>query len=217
MKPIKESVTTGKAKSALLVGLLCVSLPGLAAASSWYLGAGYGSAYSESADGNAYGIASQMVSPSIAYDTSYRALSLFGGYRFNRYVALELAYTDLGTYRLDALDQSNGATYSESNKVSAVSIAAIEYFPINRAFSIFWKLGLASATDSETCAANTFTCTPHSSIGITPVYGIGGSINLGPAASIRLEYDEYNNIGNAYWDYTAGSFSNVHVDALFRF
>lgn len=196
---------------------MCLSIPGLAAASRWYVGVGYGSAYSENADENVYAITAPMTAPVASYATSYGASSIFGGYQFTRYAALELAYTDFGTYNLNAIDAASGATYAESDQISALSMSFISYYPVNRVFSVFWKLGIASTTDSETCSSSSSPCASHSSVGLTPLLGIGGNIALNPAINLRFEYDEYDNIGNTYWDYTAGTFSNVNVSVLFRF
>ncbi|MHB8252533.1 MAG: outer membrane beta-barrel protein [Acidiferrobacter sp.] len=203
-------------KRALVFALLCTSMPAWATP-HWYAGAGFGSGHSDDATENANDIAAAMSAPYGTYTRSRGTFNLFGGYRFNRYIGIELGYTDFGTYNLTAIDLASNTTYSESDNISALSVAAVWTYPVSRAFSLFYKLGLAFTNDSETCSSNSFACPSHSSTGVNPVLGIGGSVNVSREVSINLEFDEYSNVGNSYWEYTAGTFSVLNASALYRF
>jgi len=196
--------------------LLGASAPAFAA-SPWYIGAGFGAGHSENATINANMIAYGMTAPYGSYARSNTTLDVFGGYRFNRYIGMELSYMDFGTYSLNATDLANGISVSESDRISALSIAAVAYEPLDRGFAVFGKFGLAAGTDSETCSVTGTPCSPHSSSGINPMIGLGARLQLSREMSLNVEYDEYSDIGNSYWEYTAGNFTALNVSALYRF
>jgi OOP family OmpA-OmpF porin len=101
----------------LLVLLTTFSHAGMAADSSFYIGAGTG-ASSVSVSG---------------FDDS-TPVKIFGGFNFNSYFGVELGYVDFGKY------QANGG----SNSVDAMQMALVGYLPLGKDFSFMGKVGFYS-------------------------------------------------------------------------
>ena len=103
------------------------------------------------------------------------AFSLFGGYAFNEYFAGELAYVNFGS-----ADTSFPGTSVTGN---AASLSAVGSLPLSSTFSLFAKLGYASAS-IEATGNSTLT---HSDTN----YGIGARYNLSRSVGVRLGYDNF--------------------------
>lgn len=205
----------------LILSSCFLSLP--AYASGWYMGVGVGTAQALDADSNVANSLSALAGAGISsvgsYDTNASALTLFGGFRFNRNFAVELGYADLGSYNLNVLATSGGSTVaaSETDDVSALSLSAVGIIPLDGFVSIFGKLGVASTADSESCSVTGTSCSSTTDYSLDPIVGVGGEINLGPRWALRLELDQYYQIGNTANEYTAGDFRLVTFSGLFRF
>lgn len=138
----------------------CVAVLGMAMASGaaladqrdpgFYIGAGVGAANLEIDD--------------IDFDDSDTAFKLFGGYRFNEYFGVELAYFDNGTAEQDLFP---GTLEIESKGVNA---SAVVTAPFGENLSVFAKLGYASI-DLEAA-----------------IRGLGQRIDLGDDTEEELSY-----------------------------
>lgn len=108
-------------------------------------------------------------------DTAYR---VFGGYQFNRNIAVEGGYTPLG-------EISSGSLKLETN---AWDLVAVGIWPLNQAFSIYGKLGFYNA-ELEVSG-------PISGKKTTTdlTYGVGGQFNLGRNVGLRLEWQRYGGV-----------------------
>lgn len=125
------------------------------------------------------------------------ASTLFGGYTFNNYVAVEAAYTSLGSADTDPV--SFPATGS------VTSLSAVGSLPLGRIFSLYAKLGYAQSkleivdlSFSETNSG--------------AIYGVGAQFNVGQRVGIRVGYDKFK-VGST----TPVDSSLVSVGALFKF
>lgn len=64
-------------------------------------------------------------------DTS--ALKIFGGYRPNKYLAVELNYLNLGN--IEGTDYyTNGSSYTAENKIKAYGLKMVGFYPITDKF-----------------------------------------------------------------------------------
>ncbi len=105
---------------------------------------------------------------------------VFGGYHYNKNLAVELAYTGASyIYSTPA----GGARYLSKQMVFAV--AAVGTMPVSDAFSVFGKLGVASAS-SETNALG-----EQNTRRFAPTFGAGVEYKFTPNVSGRLSADVY--------------------------
>ncbi|MDO8207848.1 MAG: outer membrane beta-barrel protein [Gallionella sp.] len=105
---------------------------------------------------------------------------VFGGYRYNKNLAVEMAYT--------------GASYIYTTPVAGVrslskqmvfAIAAVGTMPVSDAFSVFGKLGVASASSENNAAGEQTTRR------FAPTFGAGVEYKFTPNISGRLSADVY--------------------------
>ncbi|MBW6391143.1 porin family protein [Billgrantia antri] len=110
----------------------------------------------------------------------------FAGYQFNRYLAAEAFYADLGRVRLRGTDGANSDLES-----TAYGASLIGQFPITSWFTPFAKVGAASwETDVDGNLGDT-SVDLEDNDGFDPVYGLGAQFNLNPVL-IRAEYERYD-------------------------
>ncbi len=99
----------------------------------WYVGLGVGSSKYDP------DVRVSMLNDS---DTSY---TVFGGYRFNRYFALQGNSIDFGPY------EGNSDRFRSSEELSGFSMTAVGILPITGSdFDVFGRLGLASIDFEQT-------------------------------------------------------------------
>ena len=194
-------------------------------ADSWFVGAGLGSARAKDASKNAAANSSTLARYGInditAHDDNSGSLSIFGGYRFSRHVAAELAYTYLGSYSMHGFTSPAPTLPAgrEENRVDALSLAAVFTAPINNTFSLYGKLGPTLTVNEErTCISNIWWCDSTSDVKTGLVIGLGGSVSFpGLIGELRLEADRFNHVGDSYNEYTAGTFTQLQLQYVYAF
>lgn len=133
---------------------------------------------------------------------------LFGGYQFNRYIAAEGGYVDLGKASI-AGPQGSAATDSNAWQVSAVGS-----MPLNPQFALTGKLGLArTATDGGgSINGVAFAGSDHHT---APTYGLGMRYDISKAVGVRGEWERFR-LSNA--GFGGKSDADVFtINALFKF
>lgn len=107
--------------------------------------------------------------------------TIFGGlvgYQINRNFAVEGQFTGTGK----ATDVAGNTL-----KADALSVTAVGILPLNDAFSLYGKLGVASvASTSSSAAAFGANATQTSA-----TYGVGAQYNVTPTIGLRAGYDAY--------------------------
>ena len=96
--------------------------------SSAYIGGGLGQSKAKDA-------CSGFSGPGLTCDDSDTAFKIFGGYQFNRYIAAELGYTDLGKAKL------SGPGGTDEFKGTAWELSAVGSWPVMDQLAIFGRLG----------------------------------------------------------------------------
>ena len=114
------------------------------------------------------------------YDDEDTAFSVFGGYQFNRYFALEGAYTDFGKIEPEALGSELEA--------DAVSLTAVGIVPITDKFSAYAKAGFSRWNLDTELPALTNTADDS---GTDPTYGLGVQYKINDAFALRGEYNRF--------------------------
>jgi OOP family OmpA-OmpF porin len=136
-------------------------------------------------------------------DTAWK---IFGGYRVNPILGVELFYSNLGTFTHEA--SGTGVTTSSTTvnftlnsdlKVTGFGAAALVGLPLNEKVSVFAKPGLlywkAERTDTYTAGTNAQGSSKDKN-GTSPSLGVGASYTFTDKLSARLEWERYFDIGD---------------------
>ncbi|MGA7984912.1 MAG: outer membrane beta-barrel protein, partial [Burkholderiales bacterium] len=146
----------------------------------------------------------------IACDDTDTATKIFGGYQFNKNLAVEVGYADLGK----ATASIPGV--SAEWKTTTWDILAVGILPINQQFSVLGKIGMASwSLDASLTALGVGSATQSAS-GTDVTYAVGVQYDFNDKVGLRAEWQTYSNIGD---ENTTGQ-SDVDVigaSVLFRF
>lgn len=148
-----------------------------------------------------------VVSGTSSLEDSDTSLSLFGGYRFSQYVAVEVGYVDFGTaeYRSTGTVDPIGpvgvqpATYSADFEVKGFTAAAIGVLPINQMFDVHARLGVLFADTEITQTASISGARASDSFSANSqdfFYGLGAGLHLGPHWSFSLDWQQFKDVGD---------------------
>jgi OmpA-OmpF porin, OOP family len=117
-------------------------------------------------------------------DTAWKIL---GGYQFNRHLAVEIGYTDLGEVSADDL----GATVSIES--TAFEVVAVGIFPIANQFSVYGKLGMYRG-DTDTSASGPGGSASGSESNTDLTFGIGVRYDFTRNLGVRAEWQKYSDV-----------------------
>ena len=142
-------------------------------------------------------LANQGVAGSSSIDDSATAYGINGGYRFNRYFALEGAYEHLGSF--DDSSNTGTDTISGKFKANALSLSGVGFYPLSSAWSLYGKAGLAR-TDAKLEASSENETTPvdntsHTGTGL--LIGAGVNYDFDRAFFAKAGWDRYSKVGDS--------------------
>lgn len=155
-----RSQTRVSALPAALV--LCALAGGACAADGFYVGGGAGQAFVDTGQ----------------YDDEDVAQSLFGGYQFNRHLAVEGGNIDLGEIGPKAA--------SAALEADTLPLTVVGSVPVNAAFSLYGKAGL-HRWDANAALA----LTNGEDSGTDPTYGFGAQYRFGERFALRAELSRF--------------------------
>jgi OOP family OmpA-OmpF porin len=184
----------------LRLSLLAWALLGACAAqaqtdTSWYLGASTGPSRTRIDDARILQSLSNsgLGNASIVDQDRDHAYKVFGGYQFNRFLALEGSYFDLGTFGFTASTTPTG-TLSGETRLRGLGLDAVLSAPLTDKFTVFAKVGgnYTEARDrfSASGAATVLDANPSTSE-LNPKIGFGMQYALTDALSVRAELERY--------------------------
>ncbi len=127
------------------------------------------------------------VAPPVTCDDKDSAWKIFGGYQFNRNLAVELGYSNFG----EATARSGAGFVTD--EASAFEMTGVLMLPLADRFSIYGKLGFYRGELERTSNLATPTGT-NSSTGLT--FGGGVRFDVTNAIGVRLEYQIYPDLGD---------------------
>jgi len=183
------------------LGAAAFSLPAMAqmSMSSAYIGGGFGqSKFKDGCGGSVAGVSCDDK------DTSFK---IFGGYQFNRNIAAEIGYTDLGKAKAE------GAGVSAEAKATAWEASAVGTFPVWQQLSVLGRLGLyygEGKIDSPVGGdkKNTTDLT----------YGLGAQYDFTRNLGVRAEWQRYSKMKfEAVGTSTDSDVDVLGVSVLWRF
>lgn len=138
----------------------------------------------------------------IGFDETDTAFKVFGGYSFNPYLGVELAYADAGAPKITEGNES--LEIATSGLIGSVVVG----IPLGDSFKLFGKLGLAFYdVDVEYRLGNLRASEDDSENDIA--YGLGLSYSIGDKFSVRAEYETIS--------VEEGSFSMFTLGGSFHF
>ncbi len=182
-----------KVRFFLTAVLLLTGFGAQAAAGNWYAGLGYGLTSYDT------GISSTTGTASLDEDDS--GFKLFGGYNFNKNVAIELTYADLGkatlsgnpgdTFVLDGILFTFINAGSLEIEGSLLSLSGVFTHHFNDAFNLYGRLGLASWEADLTANVSGGPAQSASEDGTDLFFGIGAGWNFAPTWALKAEYELY--------------------------
>ncbi|MFA6920491.1 MAG: porin family protein [Gallionella sp.] len=107
---------------------------------------------------------------------------ILGGYQFTKNWGAEAFYTGGGKF--SAVDRVNSTA---SGKTDVWGIVGTGTLPLSDAFSLYGKLGYASAKTSASGAGLAVTGATRAAA----TYGLGATYNVNPSVGIRFGWDRY--------------------------
>ena len=214
---IQKQFATPMALSLMTLAVL-VSTSALAQDAGWYAGAHAGSTQTSIDDARITSglLGRGLTVTSIMGDDRSNGYKLFGGYQFNKNLALEGGYFDLGEFGYRANTVPAGSL-TGNIKLRGLNLDLVGTVPITEKFSAFGRLGVA-----HTQARDTFVGTgavrvlnPNPSSRDTNLkVGLGVQYAFTPALSLRAELERYrvdDAVGNK------GDVDMVSVGLVYRF
>ena len=163
-------------KVLLGLGIVAALTPAIASAEGGYLGASYGRTELNVSDS----LKDELASVGVSVEDTDQGWKIFGGYRFNDNVAVEVFHADLGDAEI-----SNGTDWAKIG-VDGYGLSAVGLLPVNENFDLFAKAGLFHWSADLTTSADL----SAGDDGTDATYGIGAAYNMG-TVSLRAELERY--------------------------
>lgn len=213
-----------KRNSAIVLAFLAASLstPALAdEETGGYFGIGAGVTMADM-DGGAIDadLATLGLTTRTTVDDQDFGFKVFGGYRFNRNIAIEGAYTNFGKFssHTDVLAGGSGTGKGEWTPWS-LNVSGVGIIPLGETFEIFGRAGASFWNldfDFTASGPGGTGTASESSSGVSGLLGAGVAINFGRRVALRAEYERHFDVGD---DDTGGSsdLDMFSASMVFRF
>lgn len=154
-------------------------------------------------------------------DESDTSFGISGGYQFNKFIAVELGYSDLGKIKYSQRYSGVGIDYgfNADFKAKTLDLSALVSLPLNETFELFARAGIvrwdADASSNEWLNAAS-SSDSASDDGIDSFGGLGVQVNITESVFARAEYRLYRNVGDS--DTTGeGGVKNMLASVGYRF
>jgi opacity protein-like surface antigen len=186
---------------AALAGLL-LSSPLVAGANDWYVGVGLGQAENKQR-------LEKLTGPSFTgtVDNEDSSWKIFGGYRlWDEYVAVEVAYVDLGTTTTNGTSGVDPSTGSQ--EMDAFIIGLVGRIPITDPLGVIINVGF-SRNDSKISSTIASTTTYEGATDFEFYYGFGLQYEFNDRFGVRIGVERFE-----IADY---SVNNVSGGLIYRF
>lgn len=162
-----------------LIKLMVVLFMSVAASTAFAAKGRYNESYNQGGSSKFYvGAGLGSMKTDIAGAGNAIPWALFAGTAINRFLAAEVAYTNLGSSSL------GGSSYLKGN---AYSLNLVGNIPLTQSVSMFAKFGLANTgiyVETGGAAGTTHTLA-------APTIGLGVQAGIGRSTDIRVAYDNY--------------------------
>lgn len=187
--------------TALIVSAFSASAFAQSAQSGWYLGASVGQSRVDVSNDLLPIVGA--TSTSLSKDETDTAYKVFAGYRFNRYVAVEGGWVDLGEVKATRTmtAPAPGGTFSGKIESYGVMLDAVGTFPLGQNFNVFGKAGAFFSTTKTRLATSgnvVLGASVDASEKETEVnlkLGLGGQYDFTKSLGVRLEWERFFDVG----------------------
>lgn len=213
MKIARTSTTLG------FLAVAAIASPSvLADDTGWYGGISVGQSRATIDDAGIAGalLGGGIATTAIADDNRDSGGKLFGGYQFNRNVALEGGYFDLGRFGFVANTIPAG-TLTGNIRLSGLNLDLVGTLPITAKFSAFARLGMNYADARDTFSATGLLGVAHpnpSKRATNYKYGLGLQYAFNDSLALRAEAERYR-INDAVGE--KGDVNLVSLGLIYRF
>lgn len=168
----------------------------------WYLGAGLGQSKIDINEGAINAAVTGFTTVSTTSDEKGDAWKLFGGYQFTKNWAVEFAYIDTGKVSADTTATGPAGQFKFEWAGKGWSLAGVGTAMVSDSLGVFGKLGAFSWDLDYKCSkvSGTGTCTAPADRGASGTdltYGLGLKYNLTKQTSLRVEWEQFKDVGNA--------------------
>jgi len=178
------------------------------AQSSWYFGASAGQSAIKASSGDVetgFLLDDGFTASGTTLDKKDTAWKVYAGYRFNRFLAAEAGYADLGkaSFSTTIVAAPSGTTPSPPFPIHATAkargafLSAIAQWPFSQDFSLFAKGGAfrSDAEFTEVIPGTGITRVSRSERRTDANYGVGLLWMFSGSLGARLEWERFRNIG----------------------
>lgn len=170
-------------------------------------------------------VGAPVISGTSTFEDSDTTISLFGGYQFNPYIAVELGYTDLGAaeYRSSGTVNPPGPTTSVPAAVgmdietTGFTISGIGSIPLGSVVDIHGRLGFFIADTELGVDVTIGSSTSHETEKLDSqgvLFAVGAGLHFGDHWSMSLDWTRYDNVGDEDEDDDPDTEAGFDVDAL---
>jgi len=136
-------------------------------------------------------------------DTAWRIL---GGYQFNKHLAVELGYTDVG-------EVSASGAFTASIEAKIWELVAVGSWPFTPNFSAYGKLGMYRGDTDFNTNNPAFSSESESNNDLT--YGLGVRWDFTKNLGVRAEYQIYKDVGGG--NIGEGDVDVISVGVIWKF
>lgn len=187
---------------AAMVATLLVSASAMAddSKAGWYVGANVGQSDAHVDKEQLDDIwARQGANASTSFDDKDLAYSLNGGYRFNKFFALEGSYIDFGRFDYRSRVSSPASdTVTGHYAADGWTLAGVGILPLEHGFSLYGKAGLIDSNVklSAHSQEGNVSLQGDSHRDINPMLGLGVGYDLTRNVEGTLEWNRFINVGS---------------------
>ena len=176
----------------------------------WYIGASMGNTSSDISGGDLSPACSTVLTCSA--DDSDGSTSIFGGYQFNRHLAAEAGYVDLGDSATLDSDNGGGLLTHTTQETTGIGVTGIGRYALSEQWAVLGKFGMF-LWDSDINFSNILGAQLSASdSGTDLTYGLGANYRFDERLSLRLAWDRYTSLGNSGQALPPGATSIDTVD-----
>ena len=213
----------------LLVGGSLSPLPA-SAQSPWYLGAGIGQSRIDASSGEVdrgFLIDDAFTASGTTLDKSDTGWKAYLGYRFNRFLALEAGYADLGEARFNTtiVGAPPGTAPVPPFPITAtatakgVFLSGLAHLPVTDNFSLFAKAGAfrSEAEFTEQIPGTAITRASRTERRTDANYGVGLQWQFSRVIGARLEVERFSNVGRGIGGREGRDVDFVSANVLVQF
>lgn len=180
----------------LTAAILATSLPVQAADSGFYVTAGLGFSVNDVVQADADRLANDLVasgyaSAEVEIDKVAAAGKIGFGYKFNRYVAIDLAAMNLGTFESRIHTTGPTVDFNTKYQVTGTAFSIIGMLPVSENWSVFARAGTLKwkeTLEMHDCSFSCFHAEVNTS-GRDPFFGLGGNWEISERWGLTAEWD----------------------------